>query len=300
MSDRDRGPDARREHDAVHEWDAAYVLGGLSADERAQFERHLCGCDTCTASVADLAGLPAVLRLLPADQAVAIAEEAPVASPAAVASSAAAAGRRASAPAERDEPVLDAASRRPDRADRADRADRDDRARRGDRSRRAGRDGRPGSRGPGRLRTAARSRVLVGAAAALAAVLLVGGGYVVGTASGRGDVPTAAVTTPAPAVPVAMTSLVGGAVTADLSVTPTPWGTRFDWECAYAADLEGTGIYDLVVEEVDGTRTVVATWDSAPGGASGLAASSRLPLDRLRSVEITAADSTTVLTRTTL
>ena len=291
MSDRDRGPDARREHDAVHEWDAAYVLGGLSADERAQFERHLCGCDTCTASVADLAGLPAVLRLLPADQAVAIAEEAPVASPAAVASSAAAAGRRASAPAERDEPVLDAASRRPDRADRA---------RRGDRPRRAGRDGRPGSRGPGRLRTAARSRVLVGAAAALAAVLLVGGGYVVGTASGRGDVPTAAVTTPAPAVPVAMTSLVGGAVTADLSVTPTPWGTRFDWECAYAADLEGTGIYDLVVEEVDGTRTVVATWDSAPGGASGLAASSRLPLDRLRSVEITAADSTTVLTRTTL
>jgi len=291
MSDRDRGPDARREHDAVHEWDAAYVLGGLSADERAQFERHLCGCDTCTASVADLAGLPAVLRLLPADQAVAIAEEAPVASPGAVTSSAAAAGRRASAPAERDEPVLDAASRRPDRADRA---------RRGDRPRRAGRDGRPGSRGPGRLRTAARSRVLVGAAAALAAVLLVGGGYVVGTASGRGDVPTAAVTTPAPAVPVAMTSLVGGAVTADLSVTPTPWGTRFDWECAYAADLEGTGIYDLVVEEVDGTRTVVATWDSAPGGASGLAASSRLPLDRLRSVEITAADSTTVLTRTTL
>ena len=294
MSDRDRGPDARREHDAVHEWDAAYVLGGLSADERAQFERHLCGCDTCTASVADLAGLPAVLRLLPADQAVAIAEEAPVASPAAVASSAAAAGRRASAPAERDEPVLDAASRRPDRDDR------DDRARRGDGSRRAGRDGRPGSRGPGRLRTADRSRVLVGAAAALAAVLLVGGGYVVGTASGRGDVPTAAVTTPAPAVPVAMTSLVGGAVTADLSVTPTPWGTRFDWECAYAADLEGTGISDLVVEEVAGTRTVVATWDSAPGGASGLAASSRLPLDRLRSVEITAADSTTVLTRTTL
>ena len=297
MSDRDRGPDARREHDAVHEWDAAYVLGGLSADERAQFERHLCGCDTCTASVADLAGLPAVLRLLPVDQAVAIAEEAPVASPGAVTSSAAAAGRRASAPAERDEPVLDSASRRPARDDRDDRADR---ARRGDRSRRAGRDGRPASRGPGRLRTAARSRVLVGAAAALAAVLLVGGGYVVGTASGRGDVPTAAVTTPAPAVPVAMTSLVGGAVTADLSVTPTPWGTRFDWECAYAADLEGTGIYDLVVEEVDGTRTVVATWDSAPGGASGLAASSRLPLDRLRSVEITAADSTTVLTRTAL
>ena len=290
MTDRDGRPDARREpelrreHDAVHEWDAAYVLGGLSTDERARFERHLCGCEACTASVADLAGLPAVLRLLPVDDAVAIAEEARVASPepAAVETRAGAAEpdpeeSRAGTPA----PVADPSrgSRTPAR-------------------RRPGRPA-PRPRASGRL-SSPRRRALVGAAAVLAVVLLAGGGYALGSSSGRVAEPTASVTTPTPAVPVAMTSLVGGAVTADLSVTATPWGTRFDWECAYAADLEGTGVYDLVVEEVDGTRTVVATWDSAPGGAAGLAASSKLPLDRLRSVEITAADSTTVLTRTTL
>jgi anti-sigma factor RsiW len=289
MTDRDGRPDARREpelrreHDAVHEWDAGYVLGGLSADERARFERHLCGCPACTASVADLAGLPAVLRLLPVDDAVSIADEARVAAPAPEE-----ARVRSAAPGSEEARVGSAAPVADDRP----------RASRRPGTRRPGRSGaRP--RASGRV-SSPRRGVLVGAAAALVVVLLAGGGYALGSASGRVSEPTAAVSTPTPAVPVAMTSLVGGAVTADLSVTATPWGTRFDWECAYAADLEGTGVYDLVVEEVDGTRTVVATWDSAPGGAAGLAASSKLPLDRLRSVEITAADSTTVLTRTTL
>jgi hypothetical protein len=41
--------------------DAAYVLGALSPAERLDFERHLSGCDECTRSVRELAGLPGLL-----------------------------------------------------------------------------------------------------------------------------------------------------------------------------------------------------------------------------------------------
>ncbi|MFT2690303.1 anti-sigma factor family protein [Clavibacter zhangzhiyongii] len=61
--------------DDIHEWDAAYVLGSLSATDRALFEAHLTGCDACTRSLADLAGLPGVLRMLPVEDALALLEE---------------------------------------------------------------------------------------------------------------------------------------------------------------------------------------------------------------------------------
>lgn len=60
--------------DRYAEWDAAYVLGSLPADERREYERHLETCDRCTAAVAELVGLPGLLAKLPADQAIEIAE----------------------------------------------------------------------------------------------------------------------------------------------------------------------------------------------------------------------------------
>lgn len=39
----------------------AYVLGALAPSERLAFERHLSGCDDCTRSVRELAGLPGLL-----------------------------------------------------------------------------------------------------------------------------------------------------------------------------------------------------------------------------------------------
>lgn len=69
----DRRPDDRvaREHLRVGDWDAAYVLGSLDADDRRAFERHLAECDRCRDAVADLAGLPGLLSLVPADEALA-------------------------------------------------------------------------------------------------------------------------------------------------------------------------------------------------------------------------------------
>lgn len=47
--------------------DGAYVLGSLSPAERADYERHLGGCDECSRSVRELAGLPGLLARVPAD-----------------------------------------------------------------------------------------------------------------------------------------------------------------------------------------------------------------------------------------
>ncbi|WP_059010350.1 zf-HC2 domain-containing protein [Streptomyces specialis] len=45
-------------------YDAAYVLGALSPQDRAAFEEHMRGCDTCARAVGELAGLPGLLGLL--------------------------------------------------------------------------------------------------------------------------------------------------------------------------------------------------------------------------------------------
>jgi Putative zinc-finger len=47
--------------------DAAYLLGALSPVERSQYEQHLQTCASCARSVAELAGLPGMLRRLPLD-----------------------------------------------------------------------------------------------------------------------------------------------------------------------------------------------------------------------------------------
>ncbi len=45
-------------------WDAAYVLGSLSANDRREFESHMADCPACRAAVADLSGVPALLSQL--------------------------------------------------------------------------------------------------------------------------------------------------------------------------------------------------------------------------------------------
>ena len=56
--------------DRYRDWDAAYVLGLLGAEDRRTFEIHLKGCPTCSAAVSELAGMPALLGAITAEQAV--------------------------------------------------------------------------------------------------------------------------------------------------------------------------------------------------------------------------------------
>ncbi len=58
--------------DRYRDWDAAYVLGSLSPDERHEYEEHLAGCAECAASVTDLAGVPGMLSRLDVETAIAI------------------------------------------------------------------------------------------------------------------------------------------------------------------------------------------------------------------------------------
>src|ERR1700730_2998309 len=42
-------------------WDAAYVLGSLSAADRREFEQHMAQCPACREAVAELSGMPGLL-----------------------------------------------------------------------------------------------------------------------------------------------------------------------------------------------------------------------------------------------
>jgi anti-sigma factor RsiW len=64
-------------------WDAAYVLGSLSAADRREFEGHMATCPACREAVAELSGVPALLSQLDREEVAAIVESghAPAATP---------------------------------------------------------------------------------------------------------------------------------------------------------------------------------------------------------------------------
>ncbi|MCQ9166072.1 zf-HC2 domain-containing protein [Arthrobacter sp. STN4] len=53
--------------DPYSAWDAAYVLGSLTAAERREYEQHVDGCDACRNRLAELSGLPGLLSLVGRD-----------------------------------------------------------------------------------------------------------------------------------------------------------------------------------------------------------------------------------------
>jgi len=67
-----REGDEGREDDAFRDWDAAYVLGALDPEDRRAFEAHLRHCASCRAAVAELAGMPGLLRMVSPDDAAAL------------------------------------------------------------------------------------------------------------------------------------------------------------------------------------------------------------------------------------
>jgi hypothetical protein len=57
--------DGNNDIDPFTDYDAAYVMGALSAEERQAFEAHLATCDACTRSVAELSGMTGLLDKVP-------------------------------------------------------------------------------------------------------------------------------------------------------------------------------------------------------------------------------------------
>jgi hypothetical protein len=56
-------------------WDAAYVLGALSSNERREYEAHLETCERCRTAVAELSGIPALLATFDLEDVRALDEE---------------------------------------------------------------------------------------------------------------------------------------------------------------------------------------------------------------------------------
>ena len=139
-----------------------------------------------------------------------------------------------------------------------------------------------------------RGRALMAIAAACA-VLVVGTG---GWAIGRVSAAAPGAEQPAEASRTLELRPAGDVdLWASLTITPTSWGTRFDWTCDYPA----TGgdeeiVYTLVLVDDEGDRSTAATWSwSEVGSPSGLGASSALPLERIDSVEIGLVDAENAL-----
>ncbi|MDQ0374579.1 anti-sigma factor family protein [Cellulomonas humilata] len=72
MTGRDTDDQRAAGVDPFREWDAAYVLGSLDPADRREFEDHMRTCAACRAAVAELAGMPGLLRMVPADEATAL------------------------------------------------------------------------------------------------------------------------------------------------------------------------------------------------------------------------------------
>lgn len=120
---------------------------------------------------------------------------------------------------------------------------------------------------------------LVGAAAGLAVLAGVAGGALT-AATDRTEVA-------ADARSVTLAPVGGSGVSADVTMAPVRWGTRLEWSCAYAAAELPQGVYELVLVDADGGRSVVATWTSTgERTATGLGASSAVPLDGIARVEL--------------
>jgi hypothetical protein len=58
--------------DDLVEWDAAYVLGGLSLEDRRTYESYLAANPARAAELSELAGMPGILNALSRDEAVAL------------------------------------------------------------------------------------------------------------------------------------------------------------------------------------------------------------------------------------
>ena len=63
--------------DAFKDWDASYVLGALSPDERREYENHLARCTNCTNAIAFFAGIPGILSKVDSQSAIALVKGAP-------------------------------------------------------------------------------------------------------------------------------------------------------------------------------------------------------------------------------
>jgi hypothetical protein len=128
------------------------------------------------------------------------------------------------------------------------------------------------------------SAAVLGAAAALAAILALPGALARSPESV--SVPLTAV---AQTIPLA----------AEVEVVPEEWGTRLDMTCRYRdgtlPDTPPPWGYELAVTDRSGVRTVVSSWEAGPGETVHTTGTVDLEVGQIASLEVLASANGTVL-----
>ena len=82
-------------------------------------------------------------------------------------------------------------------------------------------------------------------------------------------------------------------LSATVTLSRRPWGTRVDMNCTYTDGADGR--FAMVAVGRDGTHIQLATWIAHSGALASLGASTAMPIDQIASVQIITADAGAVL-----
>ena len=100
---------------------------------------------------------------------------------------------------------------------------------------------------------------------------------------------------------VTLSQVVASPLQAEVRLVENHWGTRIDMSCHYrgvASDYgPGAAQYALWVIDAGGSASQLATWTASPGDTAEPSATTSLPIAQIRSVEVRAVGSGTVLLR---
>lgn len=267
-----------QDHEFFREWDAAYILGALTAEDRRAFEGHLETCEQCRAAVGELAPMPGLLaRIRPQSQPIARAEPAETeidsvadADGEGTGADADGAGTGAGADGATSDAGADGASS-PDRKKVADAA-------------------------PDRRRPVRRRLLVVAAIAAVVALVLA---FVIPTAL----LDRNGTTEPTESVTVALTPVDDAEVrmSVEVGLESVAWGTRLRIECEYPPGGAYSGaapVYGLILTDDTGATRDVSTWSAVPGRTIGLEASTSLRLEDISDLTVVSSTGTPLLAAT--
>ncbi|WP_158863847.1 anti-sigma factor family protein [Leifsonia sp. AG29] len=102
---------------------------------------------------------------------------------------------------------------------------------------------------------------------------------------------------------ISMRQVEPSALSADLRLTPEPWGTRIDSSCSYAtvggADHGKSWTYAMVVTDRQGRQTQLSTWTADEGSTVRPIATTSVPVSDIASIDIRSAGDGTVLLKST-
>ncbi|MEO6201506.1 MAG: zf-HC2 domain-containing protein [Cryobacterium sp.] len=247
--------------DPYVDWDAAYVLGALSLNDRRNYERHLDECEACSRAVAELAGIPGLLAAVPVDQVLADEGEPPDGS--------AVDGSRTS----------DATLRRLLTASRREQS----RAR--------------GLLATALVGVAAAAAAVAIVLAGWAGPPGAAPGAEPPSTSPPASTPPARAPSAPPVTTLVMKQVVPSPLSADLRFEAEPWGTKIVTSCTYA-QVEGPAVargYALYVTDREGASSLIATWAAGPGTTVTPVGTTSLAEADIRSVDIRSLSSGRVL-----